>query len=77
MALPNYKSDAEALDHLRDDYKKLTQEIGKVIVGQDEVIRQVIISIFGNGHSLLVGCGARVSEDFVGQHNCRSTWVEL
>ena len=55
MALPNYKSDAEALDHLRDDYKKLTQEIGKVIVGQDEVIRQVIISIFGNGHSLLVG----------------------
>ncbi|MFM1932383.1 MAG: hypothetical protein RL226_1686 [Bacteroidota bacterium] len=55
MALANYKSEAEALDHLREDYKKLTAEIGKVIVGQDDVIRQVIISILGNGHCLLVG----------------------
>lgn len=55
MAVPNYNSDKEALDHLREDYDKLIKEIGKVIVGQEEVIREVIISIFGNGHCLLVG----------------------
>lgn len=55
MALPEYKSDAEALDDLKANYAKLTSEIGRVIVGQDEVIKQVIISIFGNGHCLLVG----------------------
>jgi MoxR-like ATPase len=55
MALPNYASDKEALDHLKENFHKLTKEIGKVIIGQDEVIQQVVISIFGNGHSLLVG----------------------
>ncbi|MGF1564780.1 MAG: AAA family ATPase [Flavobacteriales bacterium] len=55
MAQPNFSSDAEALDHLKVKYADLTREIGKVIVGQDEVIRQVIISILGNGHCLLVG----------------------
>lgn len=55
MAVPNYNSDKEALDHLREDYSKLTKEIGKVIVGQEDVIKEVIISIFGNGHCLLVG----------------------
>ncbi len=55
MASPNYSSDKEALDHLRVEYAKLTAEIGKVIVGQEDVIREVIISILGNGHCLLVG----------------------
>lgn len=55
MAVPNYSSDKEALDHLREDYGKLIKEIGKVIVGQDDVIKEVMISIFGNGHCLLVG----------------------
>lgn len=55
MVLPEFKSDAEALDHLRVRFSALTSEIGKVIVGQDEVIRQVIIGILGNGHCLLVG----------------------
>lgn len=55
MALPNYASDKEALDHLKENFHTLTKEIGKVIIGQDEVIQQVVISIFGNGHSLLVG----------------------
>nr|MCU0347987.1 AAA family ATPase [Saprospiraceae bacterium] len=35
--------------------KELKKEIGKVIVGQDEVVKSVIISLFSNGHSLLVG----------------------
>jgi MoxR-like ATPase len=50
-----YKSDVEAVDGLAQSYTDLRQEIGKVIVGQDDVIKAVIISLFSNGHSLLVG----------------------
>lgn len=50
-----YKSDAEAIDAFVIRYKELTQEIGKVIVGQDEVIKKVLITIFSKGHCLLVG----------------------
>jgi MoxR-like ATPase len=50
-----FKSDVEALDAFAINYKRLRDEIGKVIIGQDEVIRKVIISIFSRGHCLLVG----------------------
>lgn len=50
-----FKSDVEAVDALAQSYKHLKQEIGKVIIGQDDVIQAVIISLFSNGHSLLVG----------------------
>ncbi len=50
-----FKSDVEALDAFAAQYKKLREEIGKVIIGQDDVIRKVIISIFSRGHCLLVG----------------------
>jgi len=50
-----YKSDVEAVDALVEKYGVLKAEIGKVIVGQDEVIEKVIISIFSRGHALLVG----------------------
>ncbi len=51
----NYKSDVEALDGLHAAHKKLTLEIGKVIVGQKEVIENTLISVFCRGHCLLVG----------------------
>lgn len=51
----NYKSDQEAIDGLESSYNRLKSEIGKIIVGQDEVVRTVLISLFANGHSLLVG----------------------
>ena len=51
----NYSSDVEAVDALAQSYKDLKAEIGKVIVGQEEVVKAVIISLFSNGHSLLVG----------------------
>ena len=54
-ATANYRSDVEAVDALAQSYKNLSKEIGKVIVGQDDVVRAVIISLFANGHSLLVG----------------------
>ena len=55
MAEVQSKTEAEALDQLGEKYQILKKEIGKVIVGQDEVIKNVLISIFGNGHCLLVG----------------------
>lgn len=48
-------SDVAELDQLVQDYQKLKNEIHKVIVGQDEVVDQVLISIFSRGHCLLVG----------------------
>jgi len=48
-------SDKEAIDQLVEHYKELKNEIHKVIVGQDEVVDQVLISIFSRGHCLLVG----------------------
>lgn len=55
MAEIHFSSDAEALDNLKIKYSALQKEIKKVIVGQDDVVRDVLISIFGNGHCLLVG----------------------
>lgn len=48
-------SDKESIDQLVQHYKELKNEIHKVIVGQDEVLDQVLISIFSRGHCLLVG----------------------
>ncbi|MDD4596745.1 MAG: AAA family ATPase [Lentimicrobiaceae bacterium] len=51
----NYKSDVEAIDAFGEKYRLLTAEIGKVIVGQHTVIKDVLICIFSRGHALLVG----------------------
>ncbi len=51
----NFNNDQEAVDSLAGAYQKLRSEIGKVIIGQDEVVKTVLISLFSNGHSLLVG----------------------
>lgn len=51
----DYKSDVQAVDALAQSYRDLRAEIGKVIIGQNEVVKTVIISLFSNGHSLLVG----------------------
>jgi MoxR-like ATPase len=53
--MTGYKSDVEGMEALQVAYKTLTAEIGKSIVGQDKVVRDVLISIFSNGHCLLVG----------------------
>ncbi len=50
-----YASDKEALEALNAKQQQLLQEIGKVIVGQDQVIREVTTAIFAGGHVLLVG----------------------
>lgn len=48
-------SDVAAIEQLVKDYKALKNEIHQVIVGQEEVVDQVLISIFSRGHCLLVG----------------------
>lgn len=50
-----FSNDVEAADALAQSYKDLKSEIGKVIVGQDEVVRLTLTSIFCHGHSLLIG----------------------
>ena len=50
-----YQSDVEAANAFVTKYKELTTEIGKVIIGQDEVVKDVLISIFSKGHCLLIG----------------------
>lgn len=55
MPMIPYKSDVEAIDAFVDRYKLLTSEIGKVIVGQEDVVKSVLICIFSKGHALLVG----------------------
>ncbi len=51
----SFNSDKEAIDSLRGKYNLLTKEISKVIVGQDDIVKEVLISIFGKGHCLLIG----------------------
>lgn len=51
----NFKDDVAAVDALAESYRKLRQEIGKIIVGQQDVVKTVLISLFCDGHSLLVG----------------------
>jgi MoxR-like ATPase len=53
--MTKYSSDVEAADALAESYKNLKREIAKVVVGQDEVVQQVLTAIFCQGHSLLVG----------------------
>jgi MoxR-like ATPase len=48
-------SDVVAIQELVQKQKALKQEIAKVIVGQDEVVHQIILSVFAGGHALLVG----------------------
>ncbi len=55
MSHTEFKSDVEAVNELAQSYNDLTNEIAKVIVGQKEVVKAVVISLFSNGHSLLVG----------------------
>ena len=48
-------SDVLAVKQLVTKYNELRKEIKKIIVGQDEVVEQVLISIFSGGHALLIG----------------------
>jgi MoxR-like ATPase len=55
MTSTTAKSDVEMADKFAISFKNLSEEIHKVIVGQDEVVRLVLLSIFCKGHCLLMG----------------------
>lgn len=48
-------SDVAAIERLVVKHAELKKEIAKIIVGQDEVIEQILLSIYTGGHSLLIG----------------------
>lgn len=48
-------SDVVAIQGFVTKYKELKSEIAKVIIGQDDVVNQILISIFSGGHALLIG----------------------
>ncbi len=47
--------EAEAVRRLAEAYQDMTEQIGKVIVGQKQVIEQLLMALFSRGHCLLVG----------------------
>ena len=48
-------NDVRAVEEFGDKYQRLKSEIGKVIIGQDDVVDKVLLGIFSRGHCLLVG----------------------
>jgi MoxR-like ATPase len=48
-------SDVKSIEKFLVQYQQLRKEITKVIVGQEAVIEQILISIFSGGHVLLIG----------------------
>jgi MoxR-like ATPase len=48
-------SDVAAVKQFVNKYKDLKSEVAKIIVGQDEVVNQILISVFSGGHALLIG----------------------
>ena len=53
MTLPS--EDRQSVEALAVAYRQITLELGKVIVGQQRVIEQLLVAIFARGHCLLVG----------------------
>jgi len=50
-----YRNDVEALDALHSKYRELHDEISKAIYGQDQIVTQVLNTLFSKGHCLLIG----------------------
>lgn len=53
--MKEFSNEVEAVDHFREKHEQLNKEIAKVIVGQEQVVKEVLISVFSGGHCLLVG----------------------
>ena len=52
---PAAASDLQAVERLRNAFREIKSELGKVIVGQEDVIDLMLISVFARGHCLLIG----------------------
>ena len=49
------RDDLAAADKLKSAYKSLCQQLGRVIVGQESVIEELLIALFSRGHCILEG----------------------
>src|SRR5438445_4903727 len=52
---PAPESDVQTLESLRRAHKQMRAEIGKIIIGQEKVLDELLMAIFCRGHALLVG----------------------
>lgn len=69
-------SDVAAIERLVVKHAELKKEIAKVIIGQDEVIEQILLSIYTGGHSLLIGVPG-LAQNFNGEYHCPSIRTRL
>ncbi|MFO1500871.1 MAG: MoxR family ATPase [Verrucomicrobiota bacterium] len=53
--LGSAEGDVQAIDQLRGLYRRIRDEVGKVIIGQQEVVEQLLICVLARGHGLLMG----------------------
>ncbi len=51
----SFKNDVEAIDAFVEKYAELKKEIAKVIVGQDDIVKNVLMAMFSRSHALLIG----------------------
>src|ERR1043166_1352587 len=49
------ENDLQAADKLKAAYKSLSQQLARVIVGQDKVVEELLIALFSRGHCILEG----------------------
>ena len=59
--------DASAVRKLGEAREKITDQLSKIIVGQQGVIEELLICLFSRGHCLLEGC-TWIGEDAAHQH---------
>src|SRR5256885_16924710 len=55
MSLPAPENDIAMIEKLRDAHQSLRKEVGKIIIGQDQVLDQLLMAIFCRSHALLMG----------------------
>ncbi len=50
-----FSGDVQAVERIKEAYEQITRELAKTIVGQHDVIEELMIALFARGHCLLVG----------------------
>lgn len=54
-SLEQYELEEQAVNQLRESREKIREQLSRVIVGQQEVVEQLLISLFAGGHCLITG----------------------
>ncbi len=70
------KEDLLAVEKLREARDRIKKEIRKVIIGQDQVIDELLIALLSNGHCLLIGVPG-LSQDPSDQHHLQGSGLEI